>query len=299
MKGKARMFYAVSLPNFAEHWHPLTLARLAHEAEEAGWDGFFIWDHILFNPYAGIAISDPWVALAAIALHTKRIRIGTMVTPLPRRRPWKLAREVVSIDHLSQGRLILGVGLGAPVHEEFEFLGEESDNMARATRLDEGLDVLAGLLSGQKFAYQGSYYKVEETVFLPKPLQAPRIPIWVAATWPHKRPLRRAARWDGIFPIEDGANFTPAMLRETVAYIRQYRQDTTPFDVVACGGTPGDDPARAGEILAGYRDAGATWWIEDVSMWRFREWKSWTEPYVWPTEEIEERIRQGPPRIPA
>jgi alkanesulfonate monooxygenase SsuD/methylene tetrahydromethanopterin reductase-like flavin-dependent oxidoreductase (luciferase family) len=290
------MLYALSLPNFDEHWHPRTLARLAREAEEAGWDGFFIWDHMLFNPYKGLAISDPWVALAAIALNTERIRIGPMVTPLPRRRPWKLAREVVSIDHLSNGRLILGVGLGAPAHEEFEFLGEESNDKVRAAKLDEGLDVLTGLLSGQKFGYQGAHYQIEETVFLPQPVQRPRVPIWVAATWPHKRPLRRAARWDGIFAIQDSAQFTPAMLQETVAYIQQYRESDAPFAVVAIGATPGDDPARGAEIVASYAEVGANWWIEDVSMWRFKAWNSWLEPYEWPTEEIERRIRQGPPK---
>ena len=289
------MLYAVSLPNFDEHWHPRTLARLAREAEEVGWDGFFIWDHMLFNPYKGLAISDPWVALAAIALNTQRIRIGPMVTPLPRRRPWKLAREVVSIDHLSNGRLILGVGLGAPPREEFEFLGEESNDKVRAAKLDEGLDVLTGLLSGQKFGYQGEHYQIEETVFLPQPVQA-HVPIWVAATWPHKRPLRRAARFDGIFPISENANLTPAMLQETVSYIRQHRETDAPFDVVAAGATPGNDPARGEEIVASYAEVGANWWMEDVSMWRFKAWNSWLEPYVWPKEEIEERIRQGPPK---
>lgn len=181
------MQYAVSLPNFDVHADPRVLARLARDAEAAGWDGFFIWDHILFDPYGGIALSDPWVALAAIALGTERIRIGTMVTPLPRRRPWKLAREAVSLDHLSGGRLILGVGLGDPVREEFAWLGEETDNRVRAKKLDEGLAIVTGLWSGEKFAYEGEQYQVKETIFLPRPVQSPRIPIWVAGAWPTRR----------------------------------------------------------------------------------------------------------------
>ncbi len=290
------MRYAVSLPNFDVHADPRTLARLARDAEEAGWDAFFIWDHILFDPYGGIAMSDPWVALAVIAMSTRRIRLGTMVTPLPRRRPWKLAREAVSIDHLSGGRLILGVGLGDPVREEFEWLGEESDNRVRAGKLDEGLDVLTGLWSGRKFSYSGVYYRIKETIFLPTPVQSPRIPIWVAGVWPNKAPFRRAARWDGVFPAKWDERISPEMLREIVAYTRAHRASRAPFEVVFGGQTPGDDRAAGAEIVASYAAAGATWWVEDVGMWRFRPYEPWKEPYVWPAEEIERRIRQGPPK---
>jgi alkanesulfonate monooxygenase SsuD/methylene tetrahydromethanopterin reductase-like flavin-dependent oxidoreductase (luciferase family) len=290
------MRYAVSLPNFDAHWHPRTLAQLAHDAEVAGWDGFFIWDHILYDPYGGMPMSDPWVALAAIAMRTERLRIGTMVTPLPRRRPWKVAREAISIDHLSNGRLILGVGLGDPAHEEFTFLGESSDTRLRAAKLDESLDILVGLWSGQKFSYQGEHYQIQETLFLPTPLQVPRIPIWVGGTWPNQRPFRRAARWDGVFPTRNDGPIDPDMLRAIVDATMQHRTETAPFDIIFAGRTPGDDPAQAAAIIAPYAEVGVTWWIEDVSMGRFREWKPWEEPYVWPTEEIEARIRQGPPR---
>jgi alkanesulfonate monooxygenase SsuD/methylene tetrahydromethanopterin reductase-like flavin-dependent oxidoreductase (luciferase family) len=287
--------YAVSLPNFDAHWHPRTLARLAREAEEARWDGFFIWDHILFDPYGGIAMSDPWVALAAISMSTERIRIGTMVTPVPRRRPWKLAREVVSVDHLSDGRLTLGVGLGAPEHEEFEWLGEGADNRVRAEKLDEGLDVLTGLLSGRKFGYQGEQFRLKETVFLPEPFQKPRVPIWVAGAWPNRRPFRRAAHWDGVFPVRWEGGISPEMIREIVSYTMGHRTSEEPFDVAFGGQTAGEDPAVDAEIAARYAEAGVTWWVEDLAMWRFRAWEPWNEPYTWPVEEIEGRIRRGPP----
>lgn len=290
------MHYAVSLPNFDAHWHPRTLANLARDAERAGWDGFFIWDHVLFDPYGGIAISNPWVALAAIAMQTEHIRIGTMVTPLPRRRPWNVAREAVSIDHLSGGRLILGVGLGAPVHEEFEWLGEPGDARLRAGRLDESLAIIDGLWSGEKFGFTGEHYQIKETVFLPRPLQQPRIPIWVAGTWPHRRPMRRAAAWDGFFPIHDNGDITPEMLSDMAAYIWQHRTSETPHDIVVAGRTSGEDHMSDAEIIARYAAAGATWWVEDVAMWRYRPWEPWKEPYAWPVEEIEARIRRGPPR---
>jgi alkanesulfonate monooxygenase SsuD/methylene tetrahydromethanopterin reductase-like flavin-dependent oxidoreductase (luciferase family) len=291
------MHYALSLPNFDEHWHPRTLARLAQQAEGAGWDGFFIWDHILFDPYGGIAMSDPWVALAAIAMSTERIRVGTMVTPLARRRPWKVARETISLDHLSGGRLVLGVGLGDPAKEEFEWLGEESDARVRAAKLDEGLDVLTGLWTGEKFSYEGQHYQVKETVFLPPPVQSPRVPIWVGGVWPNKAPFRRAARWDGVVPLKWDAPLTPDELRDVVAYVHSHRAEETPLDVVFIGSTPGEDHAQGAAIVAGYADAGVTWWVEDVAMWRFRPYEPWKEPYIWPVEEIEERIRQGPPRF--
>jgi len=153
--------------------YPQPLARLAREAEAAGWDGFFIWDVFGGDSAAPSPVVDPWIALAAIAATTQRIRFGTMVTPLPRRRPWKLAREAASLDHLSGGRLILGVGIGTPP-EEFARFGEEADPRIRAEMLDEGLEVLTGLWSGELFSFHGRYYRVEEATLLPRPVQQPR-----------------------------------------------------------------------------------------------------------------------------
>ena len=297
------MRYGISVPNFGDYFHPRTLAGLPRDAEAAGWDGFFIWDHVLFGAFPH---ADPWVALAAIAMCTERITIGTMVTPLPRRRPVKLAREAASIDHLSGGRLILGVGIGAGPWE-WEELGEEADLKTRGAMLDEGLDVLTGIWSGEPFRHKGEHYTVHvelpgstgPAAFLPRPLQSPRIPIWVAGLWPHKPPFRRAARWDGVVPLLAGAGpleikpMTPAALAEIVAYVRRHRADPEArFDVTAAGETPGDDPGEGARIVAPFAEAGATWWIEDVSPFRF-DW-DWGGP--WPVEQMNARIRHGPPR---
>ncbi len=281
------MQYGISVPNFSDYSDPRVIADLAHEAEEAGWDGFFVWDHLLFENSWRLAVADPWVLLSAIALKTERVRLGPMVTPLPRRRPWKLARETVTLDRLSGGRLILGVGLGYPPRDEFEQFGEDGDEKVRAKKLDEGLDVLTGLWSGEPFSYQCEYYTIApETVFLPRPVQSPRIPIWVAGFWPKKAPFRRAARWDGVYPLsltaEPDENLPLDELRAVVAYIKSQRAGDAPFDVLAGSSTPGD-PAAGAEIVALYAEAGATWWIEGI------------HPMRGPFEEMRQRVRQGPP----
>jgi alkanesulfonate monooxygenase SsuD/methylene tetrahydromethanopterin reductase-like flavin-dependent oxidoreductase (luciferase family) len=289
------MRFAITLPAFADFSDPRALAELAHEAESVGWDGFFIWDHIFFDPTFH-PVADTWVALAAVALNTERMRIGTMVTPVARRRPWKLARETVSVDRLSNGRLVLGVGLGDPVQWDFGFFDEVTDPKTRARRLDEGLDILTGLWSGQPFSYQGEQYKLKEVAFRPTPLQSPRIPIWVGGWWPNKAPLRRAARWDGVCPAKWGGAITPEEWRELLAYIQKHRTAATPFDAVHSGATPGDDPAQATELVGPYAEADVTWWVEPVDPWRFG-W-SWEEPWnPRATEQMRERILQGPPRI--
>jgi alkanesulfonate monooxygenase SsuD/methylene tetrahydromethanopterin reductase-like flavin-dependent oxidoreductase (luciferase family) len=247
--------------------YPRPLVRLAQEAETAGWDGFFIWDVFGGAPDAPEPVVDPWIALAAIAATTKRIRFGPMVTPLPRRRPWKLAREAASLDHLSGGRLILGVGIGTPP-EEFARFGEEPDPRIRAEMLDEGLEVLTGLWSGAPYSFQGRHYQVEETVLLPRPIQQPRIPIWVGGTWPRKPPFRRAARWDGVFPGGLHGNLTLDEIREMVGFIRSERPLAEPIDVMVGGDVPFDDPAGARAILAEYVAAGVTWWTEGIGEWR-------------------------------
>jgi alkanesulfonate monooxygenase SsuD/methylene tetrahydromethanopterin reductase-like flavin-dependent oxidoreductase (luciferase family) len=219
---------------FGELSEPARVAELAARAEDRGWDGFFLWDHVAFHLPAR-AIADPWVTLAAMAVATERLIIGPLVTPVPRRRPHKLARETVTLDRLSGGRLVFGVGLGWDATGEFdpERYGEESDPRARARLLDDGLERLLAYWGGE---------------FEPVPVQRPRIPVWVAAVWPKKRPLRRAARFDGVFPIDLPG---PEALAQVAGELRELRGSLDGFDVVVTN-PPGTDPAPWG-------DAGATW----------------------------------------
>src|SRR5215216_25313 len=289
------MRFGISIPAFADFSDPRVLAELAHEAESAGWDGFFLWDAIFFDQTFH-PIADPWVSLAAVALNTQQMRIGTLVTPIARRHPWKLARETVSVDRLSNGRLTPGVGLGDPVQWDFGFFDEVTDSKIRARKIDEGLDILTGLWTGQPFSYQGNQFNVKEVTFRPTPVQSPRIPIWVGGWWPNKPPLRRAARWDGVCPIKGGGSITPEEWRELLEYIQSHRNSSAPFDAVHSGATPGDDPGKAAELIQPYADAGVTWWIEPIDPWRF----GWSYEVPWAPEAtvlIRERVRQGPPRL--
>lgn len=259
-------------------------ADAAREAETAGWDGFFISD-----PVWGV---DPWVALAAAAMVTRRIRLGTMLTPVSRRRPWTLAGQAATLDNLSGGRVILAVGLGAP-DTGFEAFGEVTDRKTRAELLDEGLAIIAGLWRGQPFTFDGRRYHVRETTFSPPPppAQQPRIPIWVVGAWPSERSMARAARWDGLLPAKvgvDGAvgQATPEDLRAMAADIATRRAGqaaTAPYDIIVEGETPGDDPERARATLQPWAEAGATWWLET----------RWSAEGA---EEVLARIRRGPPR---
>jgi alkanesulfonate monooxygenase SsuD/methylene tetrahydromethanopterin reductase-like flavin-dependent oxidoreductase (luciferase family) len=291
------MRYGVYVPNFGPYGNARVLADLAYEAEEAGWDGFFLWDQVSKTTLTpGVdPMVDPWVTLAAIALRTSAIRLGTLVTPLPRRRPWMLARQTVSLDHLSAGRLIFGVGSGGG-YFDFEALGEASDPKTLAALLDEGLEVLTGLWSGEPYRHEGAGYQVKEAQFLPRPLQFPRIPIWMAAMWPAKAPLRRAVRFDGIVPIGRDlpltAMLTPEEMDEIVRYVACQPGYTTPFEVVHSGLTTGMDAVHDREMVAAYQQVGVTWWVEKILPER---WGSWT---AWPLEAMSARIRRGPPGNP-
>jgi alkanesulfonate monooxygenase SsuD/methylene tetrahydromethanopterin reductase-like flavin-dependent oxidoreductase (luciferase family) len=272
------MRYCLNLPNAGAGGDARTLAELAACAEDAGWDGVFLEDYILedYIVYQGrqeIPAYDPWVALAAMALRTERIRLGTMVTPLARRRPWKLAREAVTLDHLSGGRLTLGVGLGDSADVSLTHFGEQTNARVRAAMLDEALDVLIGLWSGRPFRYDGSHYHVQEVTCLPAPLQTPRIPIWVGGAYPNRGPVRRAARWDGAClykaaspgSAEDSGD--PLLPEEIAALkhtIEARRTATTPFDIVVHGARRGVDETAERERLRASASAGATWcqsWI--------------------------------------
>lgn len=268
------------------------LAELMRQAESLGWAGVFIEDYIVYQGLRDAPTYDPWVALAAIAMRTERMQIGTLVTPLPRRRPWKVAREAMTLDHLSGGRFVLGVGMGDVNDASFAALGDATDVKRRARLLDEGLDVLSGLLSGQPFRYDGTEYHTEELTFLPAPIR--QIPIWIGGGWPRQSLVRRAAQYDGVcpYPIGEESEYsaswremTPDRIRTLGAAIAAARTRTTPFDIVLGGETPGEDPAATRAILAPLADAGVTWWTEFVG------------PYRGDASAMRARILQGPPRL--
>jgi alkanesulfonate monooxygenase SsuD/methylene tetrahydromethanopterin reductase-like flavin-dependent oxidoreductase (luciferase family) len=254
---------------------PRTAADLASDAEAAGWDGVFTWD--------GIAIGDgdtydPWVVMAAMAMRTERVRLGAILTPPSRRRPWKLARETMTLDRLSGGRLVLPVGLGAIDDAAFGNVGEPTDARTRAEMLDESLAILDGLWSGEPFGFDGRHYRFAPMTFRPTPVQRPRIPIWVVGAWPKERSVRRALRFDGIMP----QTADPAAIRELVAMIgRERSADHGPIEVIVEGTTRDATDNRAVRALA---TAGATWWIES----------DWTGASV---ASIRRRIAAGPPRV--
>lgn len=291
------MRFALNLPNYGPYADVRAMADLAHVAEESGWDGFFVWDHVTWLRSDPQPVADPWVLLAAVALATRRIRIGTMVTPVARRRPAKLARETTTVDRLSDGRLVLGVGLGSPLDDEFLALGEPGDARVLARRLDEGLDVLAAAWSGRPVTHHGSAYRVDGVTFLPRPVQQPRIPVWVGGTWPRRGPVERALRWDGavLTYLAGGASgarvpawrsATPQEVVDLAAMARARRTtapDTAPgdFDIVVGGDSRGADAPLVEPLAA----AGATWWQESLA----------SHSGTW--QELTDRVRRGPPAV--
>jgi alkanesulfonate monooxygenase SsuD/methylene tetrahydromethanopterin reductase-like flavin-dependent oxidoreductase (luciferase family) len=262
-----------------------SVAELAAIAEQHGWDGFFVWE-----PVWGV---DAWVALAAAAMTTSRIRLGTMLTPLPRRRPWDLAGQSAAVDNLSGGRLILSVGLGA-AHAGWLAFEPDPGRKVRAELLDEGLEVLTGLWAGQPFEFDGVHYRITPSDFVPPPppVQRPRIPIWVVGGWPARRSMARAARYDGWLPNVVGKGAagpaTPEHVRAGVDWIRDLRTveglPTQGYDVICEGTTPAGSGA---ELVRPWQEAGATWWIES----------DWSVSREAVRDYAEERLSAGPPRL--
>jgi alkanesulfonate monooxygenase SsuD/methylene tetrahydromethanopterin reductase-like flavin-dependent oxidoreductase (luciferase family) len=261
-------------------------AALAVEAERAGWDGFFAWE-----PTWGV---DAWVALTAAAMKTSTIRLGTMVTPLPKRKPWEVASQAATLDNLSGGRVILSVGLGAP-DPRFWIFEDDPGRKIRAEMMDEGLDLLALMWRGEAFTYEGKHFhsKLAEMMIPPPSTQQPRIPVWVVGLWPAPRSMRRSARWDGWLP-----NFkTPGagvdrpdreQLIEGVAWLREERArqglSMDGYEVIMEGNTePGE---AANEEVQAWADAGATWWLE----------ANWQVDQATAVEWSSGRLRAGPPR---
>lgn len=281
------MKFGLAIPNCHGDFADIHLvSEVAHEAEQAGWDGFFVWDHI--GDKWGDEVLDPWVMLAAMAMRTQRVRLGTMVTPVTRRRPWKLAREVATLDHLSNGRMILGVGSGGG--SEYVNYHEPGDAKTYGERMDEALELLSLLWSGERISYAGQYYQIENVRHLPRPIQQPRIPIWVGGVWPNKKPMRRAARWDGVCPIGKGVGMTEQMTPEQVHacfdYVRSQQnpdQITEEYACVQWGVLDGKDRGHDAALVSAYAEVGANWWIENLS---------WERGSL---QELRPFIRQGPP----
>jgi alkanesulfonate monooxygenase SsuD/methylene tetrahydromethanopterin reductase-like flavin-dependent oxidoreductase (luciferase family) len=267
----SRLRSALWLPIFDDLADPRVVAQLAADAEAAGWDGCFVWDQLCWRAPVR-AIADPWITLAAMATATERLRLGPMVTPLPRRRPAKVARETATLDRLSGGRLILGVGIGSDrFAAELSRTGEQPDDRRRGQMLDESLAILSAAWSGEPVHHRGEYYTVDDIEFLPRPAHRPGVPVWAAGFPGNAKPIRRAARLDGFFP----ANLEhPDQLAEAVATINNHRSGLTgPYDIAI--GLPIDTDPRP------YAAAGATWWLTEF------------EPGV-PLDTVRGVLRDGP-----
>jgi alkanesulfonate monooxygenase SsuD/methylene tetrahydromethanopterin reductase-like flavin-dependent oxidoreductase (luciferase family) len=288
------MRYSVNVPNFGEFSAAPAFAEVARRAEEAGWDALLVWDHVVEQKALRREFADPWILLTAAALATSRIRLGTAITPVARRRPSKLAREVTTLDRLTGGRMILGAGLGAPVDDEFGSFGDTTDVKVLAERLDESLHALDLLWSGEQVTYRGNQVTIDDVAFLPTPVQRPRVPIWIGGRWPNKAPMRRAARWDGALPIMAGMELArpPELseVRDLVRFLSGCRAENgladSPFDIVVGGKSP-VGKAAAHDLIAPLADLGVTWWDERMP---------WGDDLN-RTDPILRRIDQGPPRI--
>ncbi|MFI0482968.1 LLM class flavin-dependent oxidoreductase [Actinomadura sp. 9N215] len=283
------MRFSVSMPNFGDFADPRLFVEAAVTAEQAGWDGVFVWDHLTFVKAQHRPIADPWILLAAAGMATSRVLLGPMVTPVARRRPARLARELTTLDHLTGGRVVFGAGLGAPLEDEFGSFGEPTDPKTLALMLDEGLDVLNLLWSGEESSYQGVHTVLDDVRFLPRPVQSPRVPVWVGGRWPTRAPFRRAARWDGAVPLFPGyRDQTPPPADEVGALATFLRAERPAgagqFDLVVGGRT---DPASAADTVRPLAAAGATWWEERMP---FDDRLDRLDPYL-------RRIEQGPPRL--
>ena len=261
------MRFSINIPNFGDFADAHTVAKVATAAEAAGWDALFVWDHVVHNKRRRRSFGDPWILLTAAALATSRIKLGPMVTPVPRRRPQQLARLVSTLDNLSGGRVIFGAGLGGPIPDEYGSFGEPTDAKLLAEHLDEGLELLDRYWSGEPVTHHGRHYEVDDVTLLPRPVQRPRVPVWIGGFWPNRRPMRRAARWDGAFPLFESATHghLPPLdeVRDLVAYVRAHRDgdEGRPFEVVLGGPSP-TDAAAARDLLDPLIEAGATWWDE-------------------------------------
>jgi alkanesulfonate monooxygenase SsuD/methylene tetrahydromethanopterin reductase-like flavin-dependent oxidoreductase (luciferase family) len=260
--------FGVSIPPFAE---PSRLVEMAVAAEESGWDGVFVWDHLRWIVALELDIHDPWALLAAMAMVTERVRLGTCITPVSRRRPHVLAKQLVTLDHLSAGRAMMGVGLGEPADSDFADFGDDDDRRARAARLDEGLTLIDGFVSGRRIDHDGVHYRVHAEM-LPASVQRPRPPIFLAGTYPRRRPLERALHWDGFFPIGNQAMLGPADLERYLEGVER-----PPGWQLFASITGAHEPSD-------FETVGVTWLVQGA--WPAGKW----------IDELANRIAAGPPR---
>jgi hypothetical protein len=263
---------------------------MAREADAHGWDGVFAWDGI---DIGSAPIFDPWIALGAMAVATERITLGAMVFSLARRRPWKVARESITLDNLSNGRFVIPVGFGGDWDGGYSRVNtDQPDRRSRREKLDECLEILDLAWSGEPFDYSGKHYQCTNLRFQPKPVAQPRIPVWTVGAWPHERSLARSARWDGVIAADrsPGVGEFDPILATTVASIRDWmrerRESMEGFDIIVEGETSGSDHVTNQDRLAPLAEAGATWWMES----------RWGDHVT--AAGLLERIRQGPPRQP-
>lgn len=284
------MRYGICVPNLDEFVDARRVGDLAHRAERAGWDGFFVWDHVVF-PFGGThETADVWVLLTVVAMLTERISIGPLVTPVARRRPGTLARQTTSVDRLAGGRLVFGAGLGWTLPAEFGTWGESVEPREVARRLDEGLAVLAALWSGERVDFHGAWLTAVDVTFRPTPVRRPRPPVWIGCNWPNRLPLRRAAQWDGVVPqvinpVDGSWQATPDVVTEILDIVGEQRGSAEAFDVVITGRTPAERPTAARQAVEPIAAAGATWWLEG-----FR-------PQPGQYAAALRRIEAGPPRV--
>lgn len=280
--------YGLSISAAGPAGDPKTMARLAALAEKAGWDGIFLEDYIVYQGQTETSTYDPWITLAAMAVSTSRIRLGTSVTPISRRRPWKVASEAVTLDHLSGGRMILGVGSGDLQDPGFGAVAEPTDAAVRAERLDEGLEILAGLWRGDVVTLQGRHFQVSGLAMNPRPLQRPRIPIWVGGSWLLPGVRRRVARWDGCCvyrgaPDQPWQDMTAADAAEIRSVVLAEREDLAGFEICFGGRERGEDWDRERDHIGSLAEAGVSWWAE------------WVKPGE--SGRVTEAVARGPLRV--
>lgn len=261
---------------------------MAREAEAHGWDGIFAWDDIAIG---AAEVYDPWVTLGAMAMVTERITLGAMVFSLARRRPWKVARETVTLDNISHGRLVLPVGFGGDWDGGYARVNtDQPDRKTRRERLDECLEILDLAWKGESFSFTGKHYQCTDLQFQPRPVAEPRIPVWTVGAFPHERSLARSARWDGIIAVDmspgaEGESPGPDTIRAIRDWMQERRSTLDGFDIIVEGTTSGTDAPADRDRIAPLADAGATWWIES----------HWGDDVT--ADRLLERIRRGPPRL--